>query len=99
VLVAAGSLGTVGTAATGIKTDLTEVKSDVKEDPVISDSELTLSDKDVQPVGQDYIEEIKNEEGERAAMFFVSCTVDPFKACGSREFMWKYWTKMCVHAQ
>jgi hypothetical protein len=64
VLVAAGSLGTVGTAATGIKTDLTEVKSEVKEDPVISDSELTLSDKDVQPVGQDYIEEIKNEEGD-----------------------------------
>ncbi|KDR24131.1 Zinc finger RNA-binding protein, partial [Zootermopsis nevadensis] len=61
--VAAGSLGTVGTAATGIKNEPTEVKSDVKEEPAMSDSELTLSDKDVQPVGQDYIEEIKNDEG------------------------------------
>jgi hypothetical protein len=64
VPVAAGSLGTVGTTSTGVKTDVTEVKSEVKEEPVMSDSELTLSDKDVQPVGQDYIEEIKNEEGE-----------------------------------
>jgi hypothetical protein len=64
VLVAAGSLGTVGTAATGIKTESTEVKSDIKEEPAMSDSELSLSDKDVQPVGQDYIEEIKNDEGE-----------------------------------
>jgi hypothetical protein len=64
VLVAAGSLGTVGPTSTGIKTDVTEIKSDVKEEPVMSDSELTISDKDVQPVGQDYIEEIKNEEGE-----------------------------------
>lgn len=64
LLVAAGSLGTVGTAATGIKNEPTEVKSDVKEEPAMSDSELTLSDKDVQPVGQDYIEEIKNDEGE-----------------------------------
>jgi hypothetical protein len=64
VLVAAGSLGTVGTAATGIKTEIAEAKSEIKEEPVMSDSELTLSDKDVQPVGQDYIEEIKNEEGE-----------------------------------
>jgi len=59
----AGSLGTVGTASTGIKTEVTEVKTEVKEEPVMSDSELTISDKDVQPVGQDYIEEIKNEEG------------------------------------
>jgi hypothetical protein len=64
ILVAAGSLGTVGTAATGIKAEPAEVKSEVKEEPVMSDSELTLSDKDVQPVGQDYIEEIKNDEGE-----------------------------------
>ncbi|XP_023712722.1 zinc finger RNA-binding protein isoform X2 [Cryptotermes secundus] len=61
--VAAGSLGTVGTAATGIKAEIAEVKSEIKEEPVMSDSELALSDKDVQPVGQDYIEEIKNEEG------------------------------------
>ncbi|PNF28511.1 hypothetical protein B7P43_G14784 [Cryptotermes secundus] len=59
----AGSLGTVGTAATGIKAEIAEVKSEIKEEPVMSDSELALSDKDVQPVGQDYIEEIKNEEG------------------------------------
>ena len=64
MLVAAGSLGTVGTAAAGIKPDIAEVKSDIKEEPTMSDSELTISDKDVQPVGQDYIEEIKNEEGE-----------------------------------
>jgi len=57
-------LGTVGTASTGIKSEVTEVKTEVKEEPVMSDSELTISDKDVQPVGQDYIEEIKNEEGE-----------------------------------
>ena len=63
VLVAAGSLGTVGTS-TAIKTEVTEVKTEIKEEPVMSDSELTISDKDVQPVGQDYIEEIKNEEGE-----------------------------------
>jgi hypothetical protein len=66
MLVTAGSLGTVGTATTGVKTDLTEVRSEIKEEPVISDSELALSDKDVQPVGQDYIEEIKNEEGEQS---------------------------------
>ncbi|XP_069682507.1 zinc finger RNA-binding protein isoform X6 [Periplaneta americana] len=59
----AGSLGTVGTGAAGIKTEPTEVKADAKEEPAMSDSELTLSDKDVQPVGQDYIEEIKNDEG------------------------------------
>lgn len=63
MLVAAGSLGTVGTGAAGIKTEPTEVKADAKEEPAMSDSELTLSDKDVQPVGQDYIEEIKNDEG------------------------------------
>ena len=57
-------MGTVGTASTGIKSEVAEVKTEVKEEPVMSDSELTISDKDVQPVGQDYIEEIKNEEGE-----------------------------------
>jgi hypothetical protein len=57
-----------------MKTEITEVKSEAKEEPVMSDSELTLIDKDVQPVGQDYIEEIKNEEGER--YFLVSCRVD-----------------------
>jgi hypothetical protein len=57
-------LGTVGTASTGIKTEVTEIKTEIKEEPVMSDSELTINDKDVQPVGQDYIEEIKNEEGE-----------------------------------
>lgn len=40
------------------------MKSDTKDEPMMCDSELTISDKDVQPVGQDYIEEIKNEEGE-----------------------------------
>jgi hypothetical protein len=78
VLVTAGSLGTVGTVTTGVKTELTEVRSEVKEEPVMSDSELALSDKDVQPVGQDYIEEIKNEEGE--PIQFVSCRVGPFRA-------------------
>jgi hypothetical protein len=57
-------LGTVGTASTGIKTEVLEMKSDTKDEPMMCDSELTISDKDVQPVGQDYIEEIKNEEGE-----------------------------------
>ena len=57
-------MGTVGTASTGIKTEVTEIKTEIKEEPVMSDSELTINDKDVQPVGQDYIEEIKNEEGE-----------------------------------
>jgi hypothetical protein len=64
LLVTAGSLGTVGTTTTGLKTETTEAKSDTKEEPAMSDSELALSDKDVQPVGQDYIEEIKNDEGE-----------------------------------
>jgi hypothetical protein len=57
-------LGTVGTASTGTKTEVLEMKSEPKDEPMMSDSELTISDKDVQPVGQDYIEEIKNEEGE-----------------------------------
>jgi hypothetical protein len=63
LLVTAGSLGTVGTGTAGVKTDSSEVKSDVKDEPSMSDTELAITDKDVQPVGQDYIEEIKNDEG------------------------------------
>ncbi|XP_047096715.1 zinc finger RNA-binding protein isoform X1 [Schistocerca piceifrons] len=40
----------------------TEIKCDTKEETTVSE-DVTLNDKDVQPVGQDYIEEIKNDEG------------------------------------
>ncbi|XP_066993035.2 zinc finger RNA-binding protein isoform X2 [Anabrus simplex] len=53
--------GAVGSGANAGNT--VEVKTDAKEDASVSDSEVTVNDKDVQPVGQDYIEEIKNDEG------------------------------------
>ncbi|KAK7862373.1 hypothetical protein R5R35_014392 [Gryllus longicercus] len=58
--VAGSSLGT--TTNTNSSANV-EVKQESKEDTSVSDSEITVNDKDVQPVGQDYIEEIKNDEG------------------------------------
>jgi len=50
--VSAGNLGTVGVQGG------TSMNVDAKEG-----EEEDVVDKDVQPVGQDYIEEIKNEDG------------------------------------
>nr|CAD7438238.1 unnamed protein product [Timema bartmani] len=55
--VAAGSLGTVG-----VNNDIKlEIKAEPKED--VTMSEQAFADRDVQPVGLDYIEETKNEDG------------------------------------
>lgn len=40
-----------------------EMKCELKEEQSSVSDDLALNDKDVQPVGQDYIEEIKNDEG------------------------------------
>nr|CAD7392653.1 unnamed protein product [Timema cristinae] len=56
-VVLAGSLGTVG-----VNNDIKlEIKAEPKED--VTMSEQAFADRDVQPVGLDYIEETKNEDG------------------------------------
>ncbi|XP_076034745.1 zinc-finger protein 72D isoform X2 [Oratosquilla oratoria] len=50
------------TPASGAKTTTTSSNSDLKKEEMKEDL-LDLKEKDVEPVGQEYIEEIKNEEG------------------------------------
>ncbi|GLH03513.1 Interleukin enhancer-binding factor 2 homolog [Gryllus bimaculatus] len=57
------SSSSLGTTTNTNSSANVEVKQESKEDTSVSDSEITVNDKDVQPVGQDYIEEIKNDEG------------------------------------
>ncbi|XP_063225838.1 zinc finger RNA-binding protein isoform X3 [Bacillus rossius redtenbacheri] len=56
--IAAGNLGTVGANAATSTSDSKEVKEEAMEPEIPN-----ILDKDVQPVGQDYIEEMKNEDG------------------------------------